>query len=52
MFSIVVIPRHIVVTQEREKFVTIFLEALFAFGGRFAFEIRSVKESVEPVDFD
>ena len=38
--------------QKCEEFVAVFLEALFAFGGRFAFEIRNVKESLEPVDFD
>jgi hypothetical protein len=39
MFGVVVVPWHPVVTQEGKKFVTVFLEALFAFGGRFTFEI-------------
>ena len=40
VFGVVVVPWHPVVTQEREKFVAVFLEALFAFGGRFALENR------------
>ena len=52
VFGIVVVPWHPVVTQEREKFVAVFLEALFAFGGRFALEIGSVEESIEPIDLD
>lgn len=52
MFCIVVVPRHTAITQERKELVAILLEALLAFDGRFAFEIRFVQKLVELVDRD
>jgi hypothetical protein len=40
VFGIVVVPRHTVVAKKRKKFVAVFQEALLAFEGRFALEIR------------